>query len=57
MRRHAFGFLAPLRNAFAATLASTSLEMPCSCMYRWIFIPKNCVVSINPVWPYQSPIP
>ena len=32
VRRHALGFSEPLRNALAATLASTSLEIPCSCM-------------------------
>ena len=32
VRRHALGLMAPLRNAFAATFASTSREMPCSCM-------------------------
>ena len=26
-------------------------------MYRWIFIAKNCVVSIRPVSPYQLPMP
>ena len=26
-------------------------------MYRWIFNPKNCVVSMRPVSPYQLPMP
>ena len=32
VRRQALGFLDPLRNALAATLASASREIPCSCM-------------------------
>ena len=44
LRRKAFGFRPPLRKFFAATLASVSCEMPWSCMYRLIFIPKNLVV-------------
>jgi hypothetical protein len=32
VRRHAFSFFEPLRKALAATFASVSREMPCSCM-------------------------
>src|SRR2546421_12199399 len=32
VRRHAFGFAAPLRNAFAATRASVDELIPCSLM-------------------------
>ena len=32
LRRHAIGLSAPLRNAFAATLASVDWVMPYSCM-------------------------
>ena len=37
----------------AATLASVSCEMPWSCMYRLIFMPKNLVVRNWPFSPYQ----
>ena len=57
LRRQAFSFSEPLRKALTATLASVLAVMPWSCMYRWIFRPKNCVVSISPVSPYQSPRP
>ena len=32
LRRQAFGLRAPLANAFAATLASVEVLMPCSAM-------------------------
>ena len=57
LRRQACGLRAPLRNAFAATLARVAADIPYSCMYRWIFMPKNWVVSIRPVSPYQRPRP
>ena len=57
LRRHAFGLSAPLRNALAATSARVAELMPCSLMYRWIFMAKNWVVSIRPVSPYQRPRP
>ena len=44
LRRNAFGLRAPLRYALAATRARVSCEIPWSCMYRLIFIPKNLVV-------------
>ena len=57
LRRQAFSLSEPLRKALAATLASVLAVMPCSCMYRWIFMPKNCVVSMRPVSPYHLPRP
>ncbi|SLH42900.1 Uncharacterised protein [Mycobacteroides abscessus subsp. abscessus] len=50
-RRQAFGFNAPLRYAFSATAASVAAEMPWRRMYRLIFAPKNCVVTISPSLP------
>ena len=45
LRRNAFGFNAPLRRFLATTLASVWCEIPWSCMYLLIFIPKNFVVT------------
>src|SRR3954451_1414535 len=57
LRRQAFGLRDPFSNALDATLASVDSLIPCSAMYRWIFMAKNCVVSISPVSPYQEPMP
>ena len=56
-RRHAFGFNAPFSKALLATLARVDSLIECSAMYRWIFIAKNCVVSMRPDSPYQDPMP
>ena len=57
VRRQALGLSDPLRNAFAATVASVDDGIPWSCRYRCVFMAKNCVVSIRPVSPYQWPSP
>src|SRR5215217_2743295 len=57
LRRHAMGLRDPLRKAFSETFASVDWLMPCSSMYRLIFMPKNWVVRARPEAPYQSPRP
>ncbi len=57
VRRQACGASEPLRNALAATVASSDFGSPCSTRYRWIFMAKNWVVTIIPVSPYQRPSP
>ncbi len=54
LRRNAFGFSTPLRRFLAATRASVSCEIPWSCMYLLIFIPKNFVVMNWPTSPYHD---
>ena len=48
------GLSTPLREFFAATRARVRADMPWSCMYRLIFIPKNLVVRNWPFSPYQA---
>jgi hypothetical protein len=54
LRRNAFGLSTPLRVFFAATRARVVAEMPWSCMYLLIFIPKNFGVRKWPSSPYHD---